>query len=162
MRSKGQYKSQVRESGRIGEKEREKKREKEKKGRKREKEIEGEAREEAEVAVVAGGSRQGGDGGAMVGETIANGVASEAVDQTVAEIFGKEDLRSGDVVMLEKRWRWCKGDTVEATGSLWRNFLCLKLGLCTNMWARDWFGLVQLEVLGAVDLQNLMQQIWEN
>ncbi|KAA8514870.1 hypothetical protein F0562_018049 [Nyssa sinensis] len=42
----------------------------------------------------------------MVGETIANGVASEAVDQTVAEILGKEDLRSGDVVVLEKRWRW--------------------------------------------------------
>ncbi|KAA8517366.1 hypothetical protein F0562_017659 [Nyssa sinensis] len=122
----------------------------------------------------------------MVGETIANGVASEAVDQTVAEIFGKEDLRSSDVVMLEKRWRRCKGDTDEATGSLWRywvsclgdgrsemdgvateymdfrNLLCLKLGLCTNMWARDWFGLVRLEVLGAVDLQNLMQQIWEN
>ncbi|KAA8517448.1 hypothetical protein F0562_017741 [Nyssa sinensis] len=65
----------------------------------------------------------------MVGETIANGLALEAVDQTVAEIFGKEDLRSGDVVVLENRWRRCKGGTAKATGSLWRGLREWLLGL---------------------------------
>ncbi|KAA8542853.1 hypothetical protein F0562_024005 [Nyssa sinensis] len=55
------------------------------------------------TVVARGREEKRGDGGAMV-----------------AEIFGKEDLRSGDVVVLEKRWRRCKGGTAEAIGSLWR------------------------------------------
>ncbi|KAA8541206.1 hypothetical protein F0562_025187 [Nyssa sinensis] len=31
---------------------------------------------------------------------------SKAKQRMMAEILGKEDLRSGDVVVLEKRWRW--------------------------------------------------------
>ncbi|KAA8542866.1 hypothetical protein F0562_024018 [Nyssa sinensis] len=66
-------------------------------GKKREKKRKGEKEKE-------GREEKRGDGGAMV-----------------AEIFGKEDLRSGDVVVLEKRWRRCKGGTAEAIGSLWRS-----------------------------------------
>ncbi|KAA8517429.1 hypothetical protein F0562_017722 [Nyssa sinensis] len=52
----------------------------------------------------------------MVGETVANGVASEAVDQTVAEIFGKEDL------ILAMSWCW-KND-----GGRWSNGELKQLG----------------------------------
>ncbi|KAA8536994.1 hypothetical protein F0562_029472 [Nyssa sinensis] len=47
-----------------------------------------------------------------MGETIANGVPLEAVDQTVLRFLAKEDLRFGDVVVLEKRWRWGRHLTV--------------------------------------------------
>ncbi|KAA8549748.1 hypothetical protein F0562_001234 [Nyssa sinensis] len=44
-------------------------------------------------------------GSAMTDETIANGVASEAVDRTVAEITGKEDFDVGTEHDLRGDWR---------------------------------------------------------